>query len=573
MLRLLRIPGASLIALLVVAACSGDKSGPTGPVASMLTVKVSSALVYPGDLVTLAPSVVDQHGAPMQTSPSDFTTTLSDTMPVVETSRLTFRAMQPGEVAVHVAGRGLSSTVRLTVRGEPVAHVVVTIPDTVRYGAAFHPTVKLTAADGSTLSGRRVGYLVSPAGVATVSADTAVALKQDTTVRTFTITVTSEGVVGTSNRTTATRAPVGAVTFQASRRALWTDSLTATATLSARDSLGDVIGSSEVRVAASDPSVMSIAGAYPGVLTLTGLKPGESSIAVTVRGRPFNFPYSVYAPARWGIKFIFTDSVPARVRTAMQAAAHRWGQVLQDTINRPHRIWGTGSCFSRDTTFTPDSLPVFVDIRDAAGGFARGGPCGYDIIGDWRTGRWISQGGLVYFDRQINFDSPALTDAIFIDVATHELGHVLGSGTVSMLPVYGFNHNTLADTVLGPPYFASPRTLAVWASYGATGWGGLAGIPLATSAVPLSMGAHWREGGLFTGEVMGIGAGAAISRLTLAQLADVGRVVRPEYADPWAPTLTAKPTSALMAAESLVLDGPVAIKRDARGHLVTVFQP
>jgi hypothetical protein len=127
-------------------------------------------------------------------------------------------------------------------------------------------------------------------------------------------------------------------------------------------------------------------------------------------------------------------------------------------------------------------------------------------------------------------------DGTLVDVLAHELGHVLGFGTA-------WRHKGLisGETSYNPTFSGA----AAMAEYQALRGGGRPRrVPVENTGPPGARGGHWREA-LFPHELMAHAArapgtaGAPLSRLTVASLADLGYQVDLDAAEPYTlPDLT-----------------------------------
>jgi hypothetical protein len=131
----------------------------------------------------------------------------------------------------------------------------------------------------------------------------------------------------------------------------------------------------------------------------------------------------------------------------------------------------------------------------------------------------------------MSFDTADLqkmqADGTLNDVITHEMGHVLGIGTVWKLKRLLKNENTDNPTFSGKSAMVEYEALR------------LAGrrlkVPVENIGGPGTRGGHWRES-VFRNELMSgfiAAPGNPLSRMTVASLADLGYTVDVEAAEPY----------------------------------------
>lgn len=136
------------------------------------------------------------------------------------------------------------------------------------------------------------------------------------------------------------------------------------------------------------------------------------------------------------------------------------------------------------------------------------------------------------------------------DVIAHEMGHVLGIGTIWT------KKHLLKKAGSSNPTFVGPNAMT---EYGILAGGGAKAVPVENTGGPGTQDSHWREG-VFRNELMTGFVGAAgnpLSRMTAASLKDLGYVVNMDAAEPYVlPNLHALAESgALVGEESLASTG------------------
>lgn len=151
----------------------------------------------------------------------------------------------------------------------------------------------------------------------------------------------------------------------------------------------------------------------------------------------------------------------------------------------------------------------------------------------------------------MTFDSADLqkmeADGTLNDVIAHEMGHVLGIGTIWT------NKKLLKQAGSANPTFHGAHAMHEYASL--TGAAAPKAVPVENTGGPGTQDSHWRET-VFRNELMTGFVGAAgnpLSRMTVASLQDLGYAVNLDAAEPYQlPNLHALAESgALVAAESL----------------------
>jgi hypothetical protein len=145
----------------------------------------------------------------------------------------------------------------------------------------------------------------------------------------------------------------------------------------------------------------------------------------------------------------------------------------------------------------------------------------------FRSGSMLPYHGVMQFDTA---DLAAMqADGSLLGVIEHEMGHVLGVGTLWDRP------GLVVGAGTSNPRFVGTHAVA---EYNATFGGNASGVPLETGGGAGTRDAHWSET-LFGGELMtgyvGPSSSMPISRITVASLADVGYTVNLSAADPFTP--------------------------------------
>ena len=217
------------------------------------------------------------------------------------------------------------------------------------------------------------------------------------------------------------------------------------------------------------------------------------------------------------IRLVFPPDTPDDIREAMNSQAEYWMEILRDT--EAPDVFGEWLCHRPD--WHP-SIPVIDDIvvrvrfdyrRNQAS------LCGIEPLLRHR----IPYMGLVSLSESVTQDIGRLEI-----VARHELGHVLGIGTLWRIRGQLKNRSTAED--VRDTYVLAPLAERAFDAAGGSSYAG--------PKVPLhqygdgSRNSHWRFD-VFGPELMAPAAGAPTSGVTLQALADLGYKVDLSLADPY----------------------------------------
>lgn len=212
----------------------------------------------------------------------------------------------------------------------------------------------------------------------------------------------------------------------------------------------------------------------------------------------------------------FTGGLNERQQAAFAAAADRWsrmivgdlppvevdGETVDDVL-----ILAEGAAIDGENRVLGQAGPTF--LRPPAAGAA----------------------ALLPAKGQMTFDTADLarmeSDGTLDDVITHEMGHVLGIGTIWA------QKRVLAGAGGDDPRFTGPGAVA---EYGVLGGAPGAAVPVENTGGQGTRDGHWRET-TFADELMSGFIAAPdnpLSRMTVASLADLGYQVSLEAAEPYA---------------------------------------
>jgi hypothetical protein len=220
----------------------------------------------------------------------------------------------------------------------------------------------------------------------------------------------------------------------------------------------------------------------------------------------------------YSITLRFVGNPPTSVRNALNAAKTRWQRVITQGVPAANLSIPANNCGSNPAfSGVVDDITIFGGVAniDGPGGIlAQSGPC---FI---RTPSGFPIAGTLIFD---SADVGAFGSQLTA-IATHEIGHSLGIGTLWQYK------SLLQGATTNNPTFSGTNAKREWVTLGGTG-----NVPVENTGGPGTRNGHWRET-TFGNELMTgfLNAGTnPLSRLTIASLRDLGYVVNLGAADPY----------------------------------------
>jgi len=250
-------------------------------------------------------------------------------------------------------------------------------------------------------------------------------------------------------------------------------------------------------------------------------KPGEM---IRINGKSESADDAAYKRAteapgvdrgRFNITLKFLVPVTERQNEVFEAAAGRWERIIIKDV--PSFTGTIPSAFEGlppavDGTLDDIIIEVVLAPIDGPGGIL--GQAGPQFV---RTDDFLTLSGVMFFD-VADLDFLESLD-LFEEVIVHEMGHVLGIGTLWNTERFGFPR-TLREGSLSNPYFNGKMANVHWNAEGGTGELPIEGI----EAGPGTGLSHWSESvlrnELMTG-FLNLGENP-LSRITAGSLRDLG---------------------------------------------------
>jgi len=321
-------------------------------------------------------------------------------------------------------------------------------------------------------------------------------------------------------------------------------------------------------------ATLELSGRTRGRATITVMATDPGGLAATA-----SFAVSVdeapVDPGSFLIDIRFATAMSTAQEAAFRSAAARWMALLADTelpdMPVPEgfvRCRFPERAYEERVSVVDDLLIIaaVAEIDGAGGAIARAGFCAV------RDGSRLPWFGMMEFDAA-DLDWVE-TNGVLEAVILHEMGHVLGVGT--LWDRFGLLRNpSLAAGGEADTHF--PGALAVQAFDGAGGASYTAGakVPVENRGTrPGSDDSHWRKN-VFGPELMSpsIAPGSSpLSRVTIASLADMGYAVRMDLADgyrlPGPASLLAHRRNAIHLGDDVVR--PDVEVRDRNGRIVKI---
>lgn len=212
---------------------------------------------------------------------------------------------------------------------------------------------------------------------------------------------------------------------------------------------------------------------------------------------------------RFNITLNYVVPVTDRQREVFESAAARWERIIiKDVPSFTGAIPSAFAGFPPASDGTLDDVVIEVALAPIDGPGRVLGSAGPRFV---RTSDFLTLSGVMFFDvADLDFLESL---GLFEDVIVHEMGHVLGVGTL-----WNFQRNLLQDPA-GNPYFSGQKANVFWNAEGGT-----AELPIENVGGPGTALGHWRESvlrnELMTG-FLNLGENP-LSRITAGSMSDLG---------------------------------------------------
>jgi hypothetical protein len=438
--------------------------------------------------------------------------------------------VEAGNNQTAVRGGTVAVAPRVLVRdafGNPVSGVSVQFTVTSGGGSHTGPTQTTDAAGGASVGSWTLGAASG----------------------TNTLTATFPGTALPPVVFTATAAVAGTLTISAGRNqaAMAGTAVPVVPTVLVRDPSGNPLpGLSVTFAAAGGGSVLNATtttnasgvasaggwtlGPVAALNTLTATVPAITAAPVVFRGAGCQGGGAGYT-----MTVCFTTTMTQAQRDVFQTAATRWGTVITADLPSASANIPANECGDDSPTLNMniDDLVIFAAIEPIDGPGAVLGAAGPCYIRDDATELPIL--GLMYFD--VADVAQLEASGGFGSVILHEMGHVLGIGT--MWNYFGLLQNASSDAVVRDTWYSGLEGLAGFNAIGGATYSGLK-VPVENTGGQGTANGHWRESLLGRELMTGyLNSGSnPMSQLTVRSLADMGYTVNAAAADAFSVTLT-----------------------------------
>jgi adhesin/invasin len=262
-----------------------------------------------------------------------------------------------------------------------------------------------------------------------------------------------------------------------------------------------------------------VLGPIPGQNRLLASVPGLSSVGFRATG---------FSPGAFQMVLEYQTAVTPSQEAVFEDAAARWEEIVVGDLPDFSGVLPIGGCQPVVEADGIDDVKVYITVEDIDGPggiLGQAGPCYY------RTG-----GGAFPLTGVMRFDLADVNDleasGLLDDVIVHEMGHVLGFGSLWNASSNAF----LVGAGGADPYFNGAAAIAAFDAAGGAARTDPK-VPVENTGGPGTRDGHWRESvhnsELMTGWIEAGGVTNPLSAITIASFADMGYVVNMGAADPY----------------------------------------
>jgi leishmanolysin/Big-like domain-containing protein len=323
----------------------------------------------------------------------------------------------------------------------------------------------------------------------------------------------------------------------------------------------------ELGTLGSPTAVTGADGRASTSLTIVGA--GPIPVTATVANTTLSTTFTATGMSPFTIELQFLTDTTSAQGQAFEDARHRWEGLIIGDVPNVQLSATAGQCGDNSPAINRqvDDVLILVTIEpiDGAGNvLGAAGPCFVRSVGG------LPVLGLMKFDvADLDLlESSGLLNAVIL----HEMGHVLGFGTIWT------DKSLLADPSLSggtDPHFTGPQAITAFNAVGGSNYQGGAKVPVEDTGGAGTADAHWRES-VFGNELMTgfVDPTDPLSRVTVASMADLGYTVNIAGADPYtlAPGLRAFSRGPQAVLKNDVLRLPIRVVDEA-GGVVKIVQP
>lgn len=294
-------------------------------------------------------------------------------------------------------------------------------------------------------------------------------------------------------------------------------------------------------------------------------------VTATLQGTSMVVTFNATAAAAFDIQLRYLTTPSAVQAEAFSDAESRWESLITGDLPNLQANAAAGSCGDNSPALNEsvDDVVIFVTLEPIDGPGAvlgAAGPCFIRVPGS------LTVVGRMRFDTD---DLAAMeTAGVLSDVILHEMGHVLGIGTLWSQPEIDLLANPALGTPPGTdPHFTGAGAIAAFNAAGGLTYTGGQKVPVEDTGGPGTADSHWRESVLDTELMTGFvaAAGNPLSAITIRSLADMGYSVNQAGADPFSftPTLRKKAPGHGVHLVNDIVSGPI-YRIDRNGTVVGV---